>query len=92
MVRAAIASSPSSTVSHRRRPRMALAAGKDGLDVIRRLLPEAEVLLTKGGRLFLEIGKGMEAQLKQLLSKTKLTWEKTVPDLQGIPRIVVAKK
>ena len=73
-------------------PRMALAAGKDGLDVIRRLLPEAEVLLTKGGRLFLEIGKGMEAQLKQLLSKTKLTWEKTVPDLQGIPRIVVAKK
>ena len=73
-------------------PRMALAAGKDGLDVIRRLLPEAEDILTTGGRLFLEIGKGMEFQLKELLSKTGLTWEKTVPDLQGIPRIIIAKK
>lgn len=73
-------------------PRMALAAGKDGLDVIRRLLPEAEAILTKGGRLFLEIGKGMEFQLKELLPKTGLTWEKTVPDLQGIPRVVIARK
>jgi release factor glutamine methyltransferase len=73
-------------------PRAALAAGKDGLDVIRRLLPEAEALLALGGRLFLEIGKDMEPQLKELLSKTELTWEKTVPDLQGIPRIVIARK
>ncbi len=73
-------------------PRVALAAGKDGLDVIRRLLPEAETILTTGGRLFLEIGEGMEPQLKELLSKTGLTWEKTVPDLQGIPRVIVAKK
>jgi release factor glutamine methyltransferase len=73
-------------------PRVALAAGKDGLDVIRRLLPEAEAILTTGGRLFLEIGEGMEPQLKELLSNTGLTWEKTVPDLQGIPRVVVARK
>jgi release factor glutamine methyltransferase len=73
-------------------PRAALAAGKDGLDVIRRLLPEAEALLAPGGQLFLEIGKDMEPQLKDLLSKTELTWEKTVPDLQRIPRVVIARK
>jgi release factor glutamine methyltransferase len=73
-------------------PRAALAAGRDGLDVIRRLLPEAVALLAPGGRLFLEIGKDMELQLKDLLLKTELTWEKTVPDLQGIPRVVIAKK
>lgn len=73
-------------------PRTALAAGKDGLDVIRRLLPEAEAVLAPGGRLFLEIGKGMESQVKELLSKTELTWEKTEPDLQGIPRVVIARK
>lgn len=73
-------------------PRAALVAGNDGLEVIRRLLPEAEALLAPGGRLFLEIGKDMELPLKELLSKSELTWEKTVPDLQGIPRIVIAKK
>jgi release factor glutamine methyltransferase len=37
-------------------PQTALKAGKDGLDYYRRLIPEAEKILKKGGRLFLEIG------------------------------------
>jgi len=73
-------------------PRLALAAGPDGLDVVRRLLPQAESLLVPGGFLLLEIGMGMENKVKSLLAETRLTWQTTVPDLQGFPRVVVAQK
>jgi release factor glutamine methyltransferase len=73
-------------------PRVALTAGPDGLDVVRRLLPQAETLLTPGGYLMLEIGMGMEQKVKELLSETHLEWVTTAPDLQGFPRILVAQK
>lgn len=41
-------------------PRMALAAGKDGLDIVRRILDEAPRHLTPDGRLICEIGYGRE--------------------------------
>lgn len=37
-------------------PRMALAAGEDGLDVVRRLLTEARDYLNPGGVLAVEVG------------------------------------
>jgi len=73
-------------------PRMALAAGPDGLEIVRRLLPQAESLLVPEGFLLLEIGMGMENKVKSLLAETRLTWQTTVPDLQGFPRVVVAQK
>jgi release factor glutamine methyltransferase len=73
-------------------PRVALAAGPDGLDIMRRLLPQAESLLAPGGFLLLEIGMGMEQRVKELLTGTALTWQTTVPDLQGFPRVLVAKQ
>ena len=39
-------------------PRMALAAGDDGLDLVRRLLDQAKRHLTKNGGLVCEIGRG----------------------------------
>lgn len=71
-------------------PRLALAGGEDGLDVLRRLLPQAEALLRPDGRLFLEIGKDMEPRLKAFLSETGLVWEETIADLQGLPRVLIA--
>ena len=41
-----------------REPRMALAAGDDGLDLVRRLLDQAKRHLTKNGGLVCEIGRG----------------------------------
>jgi ribosomal protein L3 glutamine methyltransferase len=41
-------------------PRMALAAGKDGLDIVRRILTEAPKYLSSEGRLVCEIGYGRE--------------------------------
>jgi release factor glutamine methyltransferase len=73
-------------------PRVALTAGPDGLDVVRRLLPQAESLLAPAGLLMLEIGMGMEQRVKELLGETGLDWVTTVPDLQGFPRILVAQK
>jgi ribosomal protein L3 glutamine methyltransferase len=43
---------------YRHEPRMALAAGDDGLDLVRRILAEAPRHLTKDGSLLCEIGRG----------------------------------
>ncbi|RCW60913.1 MULTISPECIES: peptide chain release factor N(5)-glutamine methyltransferase [Halanaerobium] len=40
----------------KKEPETALKAGENGLEYYRRLIPEAEKVLKKGGRLFLEIG------------------------------------
>lgn len=41
-------------------PKMALAAGEDGLDIVHRILKEAPKHLNEGGRLICEIGYGRE--------------------------------
>ena len=43
---------------YRHEPRMALAAGNDGLDLIRRILTDAPGHLTKNGALLCELGRG----------------------------------
>lgn len=43
---------------YRHEPRMALASGKDGLDIVRRILKEAPKHLSDGGRIICEIGYG----------------------------------
>jgi ribosomal protein L3 glutamine methyltransferase len=43
---------------HRHEPRMALAAGDDGLDLVRRILAEAPRHLSRRGALICEIGRG----------------------------------
>jgi release factor glutamine methyltransferase len=74
-------------------PHVAVFAGPDGLDVIRRLAPQALAALRPAGWLLLEIGYTQEAAVRALLG-TCHRWSelRTVPDLQGIPRVVVARK
>lgn len=70
-------------------PEVALYGGDDGLEVYRRLIPEAERLLAPGGRLVLEIGHDQGAALRTLLA----AWSEVEiqSDLAGLPRVVVAK-
>ena len=46
---------------YRHEPEMALGAGDDGMDVVRRMLPEAAAHLNDGGMLVVEVGDGLEA-------------------------------
>ena len=72
-------------------PHHALFAGEEGLDVYRRLLPQALDLLLPGGLLALEIGAGQQQALTALLA-VDARWSAPafLPDLQGIPRVAIA--
>jgi ribosomal protein L3 glutamine methyltransferase len=54
-------------------PRLALAGGSDGMDVIRRLLPEARSHLKRGGLLIVEVGGG-RATVEQQFRDIPMTW------------------
>lgn len=71
-------------------PPMAVFAGDEGLDVIRRLIPQAMDALRPGGWLLMEIGYSQARAVMALLAG----WHNvhSVPDLAGIPRVIVARK
>jgi len=73
-------------------PRVALAAGTDGLDYHRRLLNGAPELLKEGGHLILELGCGQADQVVRLAQQTgafiSLECRK---DAAGIERALVAR-
>ncbi len=71
-------------------PAVALFPGPDPHSVYRRLAPAAVALLRPGGGLFLEIGLGMETEVARLLGEAGLRVERVIPDLQGIPRTILA--
>lgn len=74
-------------------PAGALFGGPDGLDVIRALVPEAAQVLAPGGSLVVEIGWGQARAVAQLIQDTPgLTLLRIRPDLQQIPRVVVARR
>ena len=72
-------------------PRAALSGGRDGTDVIRRIVAEAPKFLKPGGSLLIEIGFDQAARVKGLFEKDLWPRVELLPDLQGIPRIVVAR-
>jgi release factor glutamine methyltransferase len=74
-------------------PSLALFARDKGLEVIRRLIPEAAGLLRSGGHAVFEIGAGMAADVTGLFdNRWETTRVRVKPDLQGIPRAVVARR
>jgi release factor glutamine methyltransferase len=73
-------------------PQEAVFAGEDGLDVITRLVAEGRAALRGGGWLAMEIGYSMRDQVLALLDPA--LWEdiRVMPDLQGIPRVIAARR
>jgi release factor glutamine methyltransferase len=71
-------------------PPLALFGGRDGLDVVRRLIPDAWRLLRSGGFLIMEIGWSTAEEIHAMLSG----WQdaETKADLAGIPRVTIARK
>jgi len=72
-------------------PDLALFSGPDGLDLIRRFIPQAKDHLAPGGWLALEIGIHQSAEVESLLRAASLTDVLTLKDLSGIPRFPVGR-
>jgi release factor glutamine methyltransferase len=72
-------------------PRRALSGGRDGTDVISRIVAEAPKFLKPGGSLLMEIGFDQAARVKELFEKDLWPGLEFLPDLQGIPRIARAR-
>ena len=73
-------------------PALALFAGPDGLDIYRRLIPQAFAALVPGGFIALEIGHGQSPAIRALLAASGFHQIEVVSDLQGIPRVACAQR
>ena len=73
-------------------PRLATVAGEDGLEVYRRLLPQAAERLAPGGWLVLECGAGQAAALVAELAGLGYGDAEVDRDLAGIDRVVWARR
>jgi ribosomal protein L3 glutamine methyltransferase len=60
----------------KREPRMALDGGRDGLDIIRRLLAQARERLNPGGRVLIEVG-GLRQAMDREFAALKPRWLET---------------
>lgn len=71
-------------------PSLALFAGETGFEVYERLIPQASNVLAPHGLLAMEIGFGQSKRMAHLLRG----WQNVefVKDLQGIDRVVLARK
>ena len=61
---------------YRREPVLALAGGRDGLDVVRRILQGAKQHLTRAGVLIVEVGEGRQA-IESAYPEIEFTWIET---------------
>ena len=74
-------------------PAGALEGGLDGLDVIRRLVPEAATRLVPGGWLMFEFGFGQSEGVRAIMAgEPRLALVDLRADLAGIPRVAVARR
>jgi release factor glutamine methyltransferase len=71
-------------------PPVALFGGPDGLDLYRRLIPDAWRLLRPGGFLIMEIGWSASERICAMLKAWRQV--ETKADLAGIPRVALARK
>ena len=71
-------------------PGVAVFGGASGLEIYERLVPQAFEALRPGGWLVMEIGYSIEQPIRKLLSGWSGVEIKA--DLQGIPRVAVARK
>jgi release factor glutamine methyltransferase len=71
-------------------PALALYGGADGLDIYRRLIPDAERMLRPSGWLIMEIAHNGGMAVTQLLGG----WREVtlVHDLAGLPRVIAAQR
>lgn len=75
----------------RHEPAMALFAGPDGLEVLRRLVAGAPEWLVDGGSLAVEVAAGQSEGIEALMQERGFRDTGLVSDLQGLPRVVLGR-
>lgn len=73
-------------------PRLALDGGADGLDAYRTIAAAAPGLLSPDGIVVVELGAGQAQPVANLFAAAGLAPAKPRPDLNGVPRALVAEK
>jgi release factor glutamine methyltransferase len=73
-------------------PALALFGGADGLDVIRRFIPEAFRRLKPGAWLVLEIGHDQASQVEKILRSSGFADIEVKTDLSGVARFPFARR
>jgi release factor glutamine methyltransferase len=73
-------------------PALALFGGADGLDVIRRFIPEALRRLKPGGWMVLEIGHDQASQVEEILRSSGFADIEVKTDLSGVARFPFARR
>lgn len=73
-------------------PELALFSGADGLNLIRRFIPEAFARLAPGGWLALEIGHHQASQVRAILQASSFTDIEVKTDLSGVDRFPFARR
>lgn len=71
-------------------PTVALDGGDDGLAAYRAIAADAKRLLAPGARMFVELGAGQEAAVRDLFTNVGLIAGIARTDLAGIPRVLGA--
>jgi release factor glutamine methyltransferase len=71
-------------------PKIAVFSGREGMEIYRRLIPQAHEALRPGGWFVAEIGYSEEEKVRELLQDWKDV--QVTADLQGIPRVIAARK
>lgn len=72
-------------------PVHALVAGEDGLEVYRRMIPQAKAHVKPAGFVAFELGAGQRAAVEQLLTVAGFSVTQVEKDLQGHERVIVAR-
>ena len=73
-------------------PRIALTPGARGTEIIERILTEGCDLLEPAGSIVLEVGYGQESTIRDLALRHGYAVAAFLPDLAGIPRVVVLSR
>jgi len=71
-------------------PQVALDGGQDGFDAYRSIASDIKRILAPGGRLFVELGRGQDEQVRALFTKAGLSPGIPRKDLAGITRVLGA--
>ena len=70
-------------------PEIALYAKNNGLAAYEQIAKNAKNLLKQNGKIYLEIGAGQSAYVLKIFESCGFRFERVVPDLSGINRVLV---